>query len=120
MPHPENITAEEDEALILESIDQFLERDVIPYVHDLEAADEYPHDIADKLSELGLMGATISPAYGGLGLSAITYTKIVQRVSAVLFSVSSLFHPPLILPQAADSAGTEAQKKKRNQLPKTV
>lgn len=112
MPHPENITAEEDEALILESIDQFLERDVIPYVHDLEAADEYPHDIADKLSELGLMGATISPEYGGLGLSAITYTKIVERVSAVWISVSGIFNAHLIMAQAVERAGTEEQKKK--------
>ncbi len=36
MPHPKNITSDEDEALILDSIDQFLERDVKPVAHDLE------------------------------------------------------------------------------------
>ena len=92
MPHPENITSEEDEALILDSIDQFLERDVRPYAHDLEAADEYPQDIADKLVDLGLFGATISPEYGGLGLSAVTYAKIAERVSAVWMSVSGIFN----------------------------
>ena len=49
MPHPANITSEEDEALILDSIDRFLERDVKPYAHDLEAADEYAMN-------LGFMG----------------------------------------------------------------
>ena len=83
MPHPKNITSDEDEALILDSIDQFLERDVKPVAHDLEAADEYPSEIADKMAELGLYGATISPEYGGLGLSAGTYVKIVERMSAV-------------------------------------
>ncbi len=110
MPHPENITSEEDEALILDSIDQFLERDVRPYAHDLEAADEYPQDIADKLVDLGLFGATISPEYGGLGLSAVTYAKIAERVSAVWMSVTGIFNAHLIMAQAVERAGTEEQK----------
>ncbi len=110
MPHPENITSAEDEALILDSIDQFLERDVKPYAHDLEAADEYPADIADKLAELGLYGATISPDYGGLGLSAVTYAKIVERVSAVWMSVSGLFNSHLIMAAAVERFGTDDQK----------
>ena len=50
--------------------------------------DRYPQDIADKMADLGLFGATISPEYGGLGLSAVTYSKIVENVSAVWMSVS--------------------------------
>ena len=112
MPHPKNITSEEDEALILDSIDQFLERDVRPFAHDLEAADEYPQAIRDKLTELGMMGATIAPEYGGLGLSAVTYAKIVERVSAVWMSVSGLFNAHLIMAQTVERAGTEEQKQK--------
>ena len=112
MPHPENITSDEDEALILDSIDQFLERDVKPYAHDLEAADEYPREIADKLAELGLFGATISPDYGGLGLRASTYAKIVERVSAVWMSVSGIFNAHLIMAASVERAGTEEQKQK--------
>jgi len=110
MPHPQNMTSAEDEALILDSIDQFLERDVRTVAHDLEAADEYPQEIFEKLCDLGMMGATISPEYGGLGLSAATYAKIVERVSAVWMSVSGLFNAHLIMAQTVERAGTEAQK----------
>ena len=110
MPHPKNITSAEDEALILDSIDQFLERDVKPHAHDLEAADQYPRNIADKLAELGLYGATISPDYGGLGLSAATYAKIVERVSAVWMSVSGIFNSHLIMAAAVERFGTDGQK----------
>ncbi len=112
MPHPENITSAEDEALILATIDRFLERDVKPYAHDLEAADEYPHAIAGKLADLGLFGATISPEYGGLGLSAVTYARIVERVSAVWMSVCGIFNAHLIMAQTVERAGTEEQKRK--------
>ena len=110
MPHPKNITSDEDEALILDSIDQFLERDVKPVAHDLEAADEYPSEIADKMAELGLYGATISPEYGGLGLSAGTYVKIVERMSAVWMSVTGLYNAHLIMAAAVERFGNDDQK----------
>ena len=110
MPHPKNITSDEDEALILDSIDQFLERDVKPVAHDLEAADEYPSEIADRMAELGLYGATISPEYGGLGLSAGTYVKIVERMSAVWMSVTGLYNAHLIMAAAVERFGTDDQK----------
>ena len=110
MPHPKNITSDEDEALILDSIDRFLERDVKPVAHDLEAADEYPSEIADKLAELGLYGATISPEYGGLGLSAGTYVKIVERMAAVWMSVTGIFNAHLIMAATVERFGTDEQK----------
>jgi alkylation response protein AidB-like acyl-CoA dehydrogenase len=100
----------EEDAIILDAIDQFLERDVRPYVHALEAADEYPQDIANKMAELGLFGATISEDYGGLGLSAATYAKIVERVSAVWMSVSGIFNSHLIMCAAIERFGTEEMK----------
>ncbi|MEK9721951.1 MAG: acyl-CoA dehydrogenase family protein, partial [Rhodospirillaceae bacterium] len=106
----------DDEALILDTVDQFLERDVRPHVRALEAADEYPAEIADKMAELGLFGATISPDYGGLGLSASTYAKIVERVSAVWMSVSGIFNSHLIMCAAVERFGSEEMK--RDYLPR--
>ncbi|MCP5150238.1 MAG: acyl-CoA dehydrogenase family protein [Ectothiorhodospiraceae bacterium] len=105
-----NQLSNDDEALILDSIDRFLERDVRPYAHDLEASDTWPADIVDKMKELGLFGATISADYGGLGLSATTYAKIVERVSAVWMSVSGIFNSHLIMAAAVERFGSEEMK----------
>ena len=70
---------QEQEELILDGIERFLERDVRPYVSELEAGDIYPEEIVTKMKELGLFGATISTEYGGLGLPATTYAKIVEK-----------------------------------------
>ena len=72
--------SDDSEALILDSIDRFIARDVKPVAHDLEAADAYPDEIVEKMKELGLFGATVAPEYGGLGISAVTYARIVERV----------------------------------------
>mgnify|MGYP001380738786 CR=1 FL=1 len=103
-----NIT--EDEKLILDSVDKFLEKDVKPYVKEFESEDKYPQDIADKMADLGLFGATISQDYGGLGLSAVTYSKIVENVSSVWMSVSGIFNSHLIMCAAVEKHGTDEMK----------
>ena len=99
-----------DDALILDSIDRFLERDVRPVVRELEANDIYPQKIVDRLVELGLFGATIAPEYGGLGLSAGVYAKIIERISAVWMSVSGFFNSHLIMAAAVQRFGRDEQK----------
>ena len=105
-----NLETSENDKLILSSIDKFLEKDVKPYVKEFESEDKYPQDIADKMAELGLFGATISEDYGGLGLSAVTYSKIVENVSSVWMSVSGIFNSHLIMCAAVEKFGTDEMK----------
>ncbi|MCC7483708.1 MAG: acyl-CoA dehydrogenase family protein [Burkholderiales bacterium] len=104
--------ADEQEALILRSVDRFLERDVRPHVRALEAADTYPRAIADRLAEMGLFGATIAPEYGGLGLSALTYSRVVERMAAAWISVPGFINSHLIMAAAVERHGTEVQQMK--------
>ena len=105
-----NLDTSENDKLILSSIDMFLKKDVKPYVKEFESEDKYPQDIADKMAELGLFGATISEDYGGLGLSAVTYSKIVENVSSVWMSVSGIFNSHLIMCAAVEKFGTDEMK----------
>ena len=102
----------EQESMVLESVERFLDKDVAPYAHNLEADDTYPQEIVDKMVDMGLFGATIGSEYGGLGLSVSTYAKIVERVSTVWMSVSGIFNSHLIMAAAVERAGTEEQKAK--------
>ena len=100
------------EAMIVESVERFLEREVKPHVHRLEHEDIWPAEIVAKMAEMGLFGATISPDYGGLGLSCTTYATIVEKVSAVWMSLSGIFNSHLIMAAAVQRSGTEEQKQK--------
>ena len=105
-------SADEQEALILQSVDRFIERDVHPVVRELEASDTYPTQIVERLKALGLFGATISPEHGGLGLPAVTYAKIVERMGAAWMSVPGFFNSHLIMASAVERYGTGAQKQR--------
>lgn len=108
------VTSEQDEQeiLILEAVDRFLNRDVKPYAMELEHNDTYPEEIVEKMKELGLFGSIIEEEYGGLGLSCLTYAKIVERVATVWMSLSGIFNSHLIMASAVQRAGTEEQKHK--------
>jgi alkylation response protein AidB-like acyl-CoA dehydrogenase len=101
----------ENETLILDMLDRFLKTEVKPYVHELDAKDEYPHEIVEKMKDMGLFGCLISPEYGGLGLTTATYAKIVDRISAVWMSVSGIINSHLIMAMTIQRNGTEAQKR---------
>ncbi|KMO19075.1 acyl-CoA dehydrogenase family protein [Methylobacterium platani] len=100
----------DEDALILDSVDRFLATEVKPYVHDLEARDEYPAAMVEAMKELGLFGCLIEPEYGGLGLSTATYAKIIERMSAVWMSISGIVNSHLIMAMAVQRYGTQEQK----------
>ena len=102
--------APSDDAVIFDSIDRFLDRDVKPYVQALEHDDTYPADIVARMKELGLFGATIAAEHGGLGLSTTTYAQIVERVSRVWMSLAGIFNSHLIMAAAVQRFGTAEQK----------
>ena len=104
--------SDENETLILDSIERFIARDVKPVAHELEAADAYPIEIVEKMKEIGLFGATVAPEYGGLGLGAVTYARIVERVSAAWMSVAGIFNAHLIMAAVVERFGTEEQKQR--------
>ncbi len=101
---------QEQERLILSSIDRFLERDVQPYVRALEKDDIYPEDIVAGMKELGLFGATIPAEYGGLGLRPSLYARIIERIASVWMSVTGIINSHLIMAHIVNAKGTEAQK----------
>ena len=104
------------DAEILDAIDRWVEREVRPIARRYDQADEYPEDLVEQMKELGLFGATISTEYGGLGLSASTYAKVVARICKVWMAPSGIFNSHLIMASCVQRAGTEAQK--RHFLPK--
>ncbi len=101
-----------DDQIILDAVEKFLEREVKPIARDYELADEYPHEMVEKMKGLGLFGATVGAEYGGMGLSARTYAQIVERVSAVWMSVSGIFNSHLIMCAALEKFGTAELKEK--------
>ena len=100
------------EAAILAAIDRWLEREVKPHVAALERDDIWPERMVKQMAELGLFGATISPRYGGLGLSAELYARIVARISATWMSLTGIFNSHLMMALLVERNGSDSLKEK--------
>jgi alkylation response protein AidB-like acyl-CoA dehydrogenase len=102
----------DDQKEFIDAVDTWVERELRPVARKYDLADEYPQDIVDQMKELGLFGATIGEQYGGLGLSAWTYARIVMKVASVWMAPSGIFNSHLIVASAIERNGTQAQKDK--------
>lgn len=98
------------ENLILDSVERFLAQEVKPHAQRLEHDDIYPTEIVEKMKDMGLFGCLIAPEYGGLGLSTVTYAKIIERISTVWMSVAGIINSHLIMAMCIQRNGTDEQK----------
>jgi alkylation response protein AidB-like acyl-CoA dehydrogenase len=99
-------------AQILDTVRRFVEREVMPVASRYEHADEYPHDLVERMKELGLFGATIATTYGGLGLDYTTYSMIVEELCRGWMTLSGVLNTHLMFAYVLDHHGTPAQKER--------
>jgi len=99
------------ETEILAAIDRWLAREVAPQVMKLEHEDVWPAGMVESMAKLGLFGATISAQYGGLGLPAQLYTRIVARISEVWMSLTGIFNSHLMMALLVEKYGSSHLKK---------
>jgi alkylation response protein AidB-like acyl-CoA dehydrogenase len=101
----------DEEQQLLQAIERWVEREVKPRVLEYDHADRYPQVLVEQMKELGLFGATVGTQYGGLGLPATTYAKLVMHISSVWMAITGIFNSHLMLALAIEKFGTERQKR---------
>lgn len=101
-----------EEEAFLDAIDRWIERSVKPVILHHDHNDIWPEQLVNEMVEIGLFGATIGQEYGGLGLPATTYAKIVMKISSYWMALTGIFNSHLIMAAAVERFGTPAQKAK--------
>lgn len=101
----------EEQKMIQDMARKFAEREIAPVAAELDRTHRHPEEIVKKMGELGLMGITIPPEYGGAGMDYICYVLAMIEISkacascGVIMSVcNSLYNFPVY------TYGTEEQK----------
>jgi len=100
----------DEEAALLEAIDRWVQKEVRPVVMKHDHDDIWPAEIVAQMTEMGMFGATIGKAYGGLGLPATTYAKIVASIASYWMAITGIFNSHLIMAAAVERFGTVSQK----------
>ncbi len=102
----------DEEAALLDAIDKWVQKEVRPVVMHHDHGDIWPAELVEQMREMGLFGATIGQEYGGLGLPAVTYAKIVAHIASYWMAITGIFNSHLIMACAVERFGTPLQKAK--------
>ena len=100
----------DEEAALLDAIQKWVDKEVRPVVMHHDHGDIWPAELVEQMAEMGLFGATIGQQYGGLGLPATTYAKIVALISSYWMAITGIFNSHLIMACAVERFGTPEQR----------
>lgn len=89
---------------IVTAVRRFVETEVLPVASSLEHADAYPHDLVARMRALGLFGALIPEAHGGLGLSVSTYARVIEELCGGFMSLAGVINSHTPAPTCRRSA----------------
>lgn len=99
--------------MVKKTASDYAQRELKQDVLERDAKAEYPTQHIKNISELGFMGVTVSPDYGGVGMDNISYAIALEEISKVDSSVAVIMavHNSLDC-YGIEKYGTDAQKEK--------
>src|SRR5437764_4452098 len=99
--------------LIRDTVRQFMETEVRPFVKEWEKQEKFPAEAIHKLGQMGCCGMLVPEEWGGPGLDTVSYVLMLEevaRVDAAMATSLSVTNSAVQAPLLA--FGNDAQKKK--------
>jgi len=101
----------DDQKQLQELARKFTKDEIIPKAHHHDESGEYPHEIAKKAWELGLMNTHIPSDYGGLGLSVLDGCIITEELAYGCTGIATAMEANALAAAPVIVAGNDAQKR---------
>ncbi len=105
--------------LLRDTVREFAASEIAPRAAEIDASNQFPHELWQRMGSVGLLGITVEPEYGGANMGYLEHVLAMQEISRASASVGLSYgaHSNLCVNQLSRN-GSEAQK--RRYLPKLV
>ena len=70
-----------DQEAFRQSVQQFADTAVKPRAAEIDESDQFPRDLVGQAADLGLMGVTVPPEWGGAGRDYVSYSIAIEAVA---------------------------------------
>ncbi len=99
--------------MLREMTRQFVENELAPIADAVDRDNDFPHQLWQKMGDLGLLGITVDERYGGSAMGYLAHIIVLEEISRVSASVGLSYaaHSNLCLNQIQRN-GSESQKEK--------
>jgi alkylation response protein AidB-like acyl-CoA dehydrogenase len=105
-----NLTPEQQ--LILSTVRQFVDKEVMPVASDLEHRNEYPHSLVEQMKKIGLFGLNVPERYGGAEVDTTTFAMIFEELSRGWLGLAGVIGTHSVLCDVLNRFGNDGQKQK--------
>lgn len=100
----------DEEALLVETVRGFVDREVKPTVRDVEHANEYPEKWIEQMKQIGIYGLAIPEAWGGSPVSMACYVLVTQELARGWMSLAGAMGGHTVVAKLLTLFGTDEQK----------
>ncbi len=105
-----NLTDEQQD--LVNTAREFARKEIAPVAGHLDEEGKFPDEIMNRAFATGLLNFEIPEAYGGLGLTCLTHSLILEEVAWACAGVNTTLAANMLGAMPLLSAGTAAQKQK--------
>lgn len=98
-----------DEAMLVDTVRAFIDREVKPTVRDVEHANEYPEAWIERMKELGIFGLAVPEEYGGIPVSMAAYVGVTAELARGWMSLAGAMGGHTVVAKLLAMYGTEEQ-----------
>lgn len=103
----------EEQLMIQRATREFAQNELKPGVIERDTHQTYPKEQIKMMGEMGLLGMTVAPEYGGSGMDSISYAIAVEEISKIDNSCSVIMSVNnSLVCWGISTFGTDAQKAK--------
>ena len=106
----------DEEAMLVDTVRSFIDRDVKPDIRDVEHANTYPEAWIEQMKQIGIFGLAVPEEYGGSPVSTACYVLVTQELARGWMSLAGAMGGHTVVAKLLTLFGTEEQK--RTYLPR--
>ena len=107
-----DLTLSDEQNAIVQTAREFARAEVAPVAGHLDEEGKFPGELMDKAFALGLINFEVPEAYGGLGLSCLTHSLILEEVAWACAGVNTTLAANMLGAMPLLIAGNDRQKDK--------
>ena len=101
-----------EQELMVATVRQFVDREVVPVASGMEHRNEYPHALVDQMRKMGLFGLNVPEVYGGAEIDFTTFAMIFEELSRGWLGLAGVIGTHSVLCDVLIRFGTAEQKQK--------